>query len=169
MRRPWTDVVEKGRIDDTKTAHMPGLLGAAMGRPVLVTPGDHKRGDRVGRFFLPSPVDKSVKLLVVANDAEDWGAVYDLDPAVGRQPWEHVSVSVRRGNEIVERTPHWSEMCWVKDQFWEPHETVLQFHPPEDVYISYHSWCLHLWKPLGVAIPVPPPALVGPATKKAAT
>ena len=71
------------------------------------------------------------------------------------QGWEHVSVSTRR------RTPNWREMCWVKDLFWEPDETVMQLHPPEREWISNHPYCLHLWRHVSLEIPMPPSILVG--------
>lgn len=70
-------------------------------------------------------------------------------------PWEHVSVS------NINRCPTWEEMCWVKDLFWEPEETVIQYHPPESTYINQHPHCLHLWKPIGVELPLPPMWAVG--------
>jgi hypothetical protein len=76
--------------------------------------------------------------------------------------WEHVSVSVAGRRRRPLRTPTWEEMCYVKALFWEPEETVLQYHPPESEYINCHSHTLHLWKPVGVQIPLPPSILVGP-------
>ena len=70
--------------------------------------------------------------------------------------WEHVSVS------LSHRIPTWVEMCYVKDTFWDPEETVLQFHPPKSQYVNCHPFCLHLWKQLDFLQPLPPPQLVGP-------
>lgn len=68
----------------------------------------------------------------------------------GLGSWEHVSVSVsRKPNE----TPTWDEMCAVKDLFWAPDETVVQFHPAKSEYVNVYN-CLHLWKPpYEVALP----------------
>lgn len=77
--------------------------------------------------------------------------------------WEHVSVTIAtkvKGRK-VERCPTWGEMCWVKNQFWEQHEVVMQLHPPKELHVSTHPYCLHLWAPIGVNIPVPHPSLVG--------
>ena len=71
--------------------------------------------------------------------------------------WEHVSVSVD-----AERCPTWEEMAWIKDQFWGTEECVVQYHPPESVYVNCHPYVLHMWKPDGVELPVPPPELIGP-------
>ena len=71
-------------------------------------------------------------------------------------PWEHVSVS------LAERCPTWDEMCAVKAIFWRDDEAVIQFHPPESEYVNCHPHCLHLWKPVGRTIPLPPPMAVGP-------
>ena len=54
--------------------------------------------------------------------------------------WDHVSVSLKH------RCPTWNEMCYIKDIFWEPNETVIQFHPAADVKKNLHKYCLHLWK-----------------------
>ena len=72
--------------------------------------------------------------------------------------WEHVSVSTET------RTPTWKEMCAVKDLFWGPDEVVIQFHPPQSAYVNYHPHCLHMWKPVGVTLPLPPEWMVGPKT-----
>ncbi len=69
--------------------------------------------------------------------------------------WEHVSVSTSN------RCPNWQEMCFIKNLFWDPNETVMQIHPPEENYINNHPYCLHLWKPLQAQIPMPPEILVG--------
>lgn len=70
--------------------------------------------------------------------------------------WEHVSVSLRK------RMPNWTEMSFIKDLFWHPEETVLQFHPPKSQYINCHPFCLHLWRQMGVEVPLPPAILIGP-------
>lgn len=69
--------------------------------------------------------------------------------------WDHVSVSHQ------DRIPTWEEMCWVKGQFFEPDECVMQLHPPEADYVNNHSRCLHLWRPQDVEIPRPPSMMVG--------
>lgn len=69
--------------------------------------------------------------------------------------WDHVSVS-RSG-----RCPDWEEMCRVKDAFFEPEECVIQFHPPKSRYVNMHPFCLHLWRPQNVELPMPDPLMVG--------
>lgn len=69
--------------------------------------------------------------------------------------WEHVSVSFKY------RTPTWEEMCAIKDLFWDGDDCVVQYHPPEDAYVNNHPYCLHLWKPRGVPMPMPPEWMVG--------
>lgn len=86
-------------------------------------------------------------LRIIATTAE-----IDMSTTKG---WEHVSVSTRR------RTPNWREMCWVKDLFWRPEEAVMQLHPPQSEWISNHPYCLHLWRHITMAIPMPPSLLVG--------
>jgi hypothetical protein len=69
--------------------------------------------------------------------------------------WEHVSVSTPG------RPPNWEEMCFVKDLFWAPDDVVMQLHPARSEYVNTHPHCLHLWRPVGEAIPHPPSILVG--------
>ena len=70
--------------------------------------------------------------------------------------WEHVSIS------LADRTPTWEEMCEVKDIFWDDEDTVMQLHPPKSQYKNCHPNCLHLWRPVGVVIPMPPSSMVAP-------
>jgi len=75
--------------------------------------------------------------------------------------WEHVSISVKKYNyEEMGRCPTWEEMCFIKDLFWEKHECVVQFHPPESEYVNNHPHCLHLWKSLTEVHKTPPKSLV---------
>ena len=68
--------------------------------------------------------------------------------------WEHVSVS------LPNRVPSWEEMCFVRNLFWDPDDTVMQLHPPHSSYVNNHPFCLHLWRPIGQTIPVPPVGFV---------
>ena len=70
--------------------------------------------------------------------------------------WDHVSVSTRKKS-----VPNWTEMCWVKDRFWEPEDWVVQFHPAKSKYVNNYSVVLHLWRPVRWPLPVPPSILVG--------
>ena len=69
--------------------------------------------------------------------------------------WEHVSVS------LPTRCPTWDEMCRVKALFWDVEDCVMQLHPPESDWVNNHSYCLHLWRPIGLEIPRPPNYLIG--------
>ena len=73
--------------------------------------------------------------------------------------WEHVSVS------CTFRTPDWGEMSYVKDLFWEPDETVFQFHPAKSLHINCHPFCLHLWRNVNMPAILPPGRLVGLRTR----
>lgn len=64
--------------------------------------------------------------------------------------WDHVSVSLKH------RCPTWEEMDWIKRLFWEPNDTVVQFHPPESKHVSVHPYCLHLWRCIREEFPMPP-------------
>jgi len=70
--------------------------------------------------------------------------------------WEHVSVSLN-----VRRTPTWAEMCHVKNLFWDSDDCVVQYHPPKSEYVNNHTYCLHLWRPIGAEIQRPPSYMVG--------
>lgn len=88
-----------------------------------------------GAFYFPAVARLRGELFCIASDGGGW---------------EHVSVS-NRG-----RCPTWDEMCFVKQQFWSPDDCVLQYHPAEANYVNTHPNCLHLWRPVGVKIQVPP-------------
>lgn len=64
--------------------------------------------------------------------------------------WEHVSVCP------ANRLPDWDEMCAIKDMFWNDDEVVMQLHPAKINYVNFMENCLHLWRPIGQEIPVPP-------------
>ena len=63
---------------------------------------------------------------------------------------------------LRERTPSWDEMCELKEIFFSPDETVVQFHARRAKYINYHQHCLHLWKKQGSRYDLPPGWMVGP-------
>lgn len=98
-----------------------------------------------GDFVLQGPCGEQLVIVASAAEADD----------IMAQGWEHVSVSTRR------RCPNWVEMCFVKDLFWDAEEAVAQFHPPRSRYINNHPYCLHLWRPKHVVLPLPPDHLVG--------
>lgn len=108
------------------------------------------RGDDYGAFELVT--NDHVRLFVIVSAGDE------------SMRWEHVSVSVRGGK----RCPTWEEMCWVKSLFWEDEEPVMQLHPRASEYISFHPYCLHLWRPIDAVIPEPPTIAVGPRTTMAA-
>jgi len=93
-----------------------------------------------------------MRLNIIASDGRDW-----IEAGLPLPIWEHVSVS------LANRTPTWREMEWVRDQFWEPDELVVQFSVPREQHVSWNDFTLHMWKPLGVVIPLPPSITVAPA------
>lgn len=97
--------------------------------------GDHE----TGVFHIPHP-RTGVTLKVIAS------------AGLG---WDHVSVS------LPNRCPNWPEMEHVKRSFFLPHETAMQLHVPPSDHISFHPFCLHLWRPQNLDIPRPPSDLVG--------
>jgi hypothetical protein len=90
-----------------------------------------------GVFWIPY---QSFTLQVIASDG---------------QGWKHVSVS------LPHRCPHWREMCFSKDLFWDEEDVGIQSHPAKSEYVNLHDTCLHLWRPVGVEIPTPPKEWVG--------
>ena len=76
--------------------------------------------------------------------------------ASDKMGWDHVSVSIRGSK----KPPSWDIMCKVKDMFWDKDEVVIQYHPAEKDYVNLHPGVLHLWKPIGVVLPMPPIEMV---------
>ena len=64
--------------------------------------------------------------------------------------WDHVSVS------LEDRCPTWAEMNLIKDMFFDPECCVVQFHPPQSVYVNNHVNVLHLWHKQGSTTELPP-------------
>jgi len=73
--------------------------------------------------------------------------------------WDHVSASKK--NEC----PSWGEMDYIKSLFFEDCEVVMQLHVDKKNHINNHPYCLHLWRPQGEKIPLPPGWMVGIATE----
>lgn len=101
-----------------------------------------------GYFVVPTPEGVGNPMIVIASD---------------QALWEHVSVSIR----ATKRLPSWGQMAYVKGLFWSEDETVFQFHPPRRLYVNLHPSVLHLWKPQGVEVPLPPTWMVGPVGAEA--
>jgi hypothetical protein len=100
-----------------------------------------------GAFHLPYKTSRYRKkvqawLYVIASSGADW---------------DHVSVSV----DGQRRTPVWAEMAWIKDQFFDPEDCVMQLHPPASRYVNNHDYVLHLWRPQHEPIPQPDTWMVG--------
>ena len=73
------------------------------------------------------------------------------------EPWEHVSVHIEEFRKT--RIPTWTEMCQVKELFWNDDEVAVQFHPAKKDYVNVHPHVLHLWRnPKG--FPLPPKVMV---------
>ena len=70
--------------------------------------------------------------------------------------WDHVSVSFHN------RAPHWDEMKEVKEAFFYPDETVVQYHMPDDTFAHKMPNVLHLFRPRETEMPIPPIWMVGP-------
>ena len=68
--------------------------------------------------------------------------------------WDHVSVHARTVKGIF--VPVWEDMCYVKNLFFKASETVVQYHPPSDVYVNNHKGTLHLWRSQNEEMKLPP-------------
>lgn len=99
-----------------------------------------------GKFIIPTE-DGKLNFLIIAS-------AYD--------GWDHVSVSLITADKSseVNRCPRWSEMCYVKDLFFEHNEVVVQYHPSKDKYVNNHEYTLHLWRPIDHNLPIPPTYMV---------
>lgn len=98
-----------------------------------------------GMFFIPRG---GVILRCMVSDGK-----HDIR---GLEAWEHVSVS------LPNRVPFHSELCFIKDLFWEDEEEAVHFYPKKSEYVNLHEFCLHLWRPLDGSLRSPPSILVGP-------
>jgi hypothetical protein len=107
-----------------------------------------KPGEHFGAFYLRHPGKGHYRFAVIATDGLQGG-----------EGWEHVSVHVCDVNGS-ERLPGWAEMDHLKDLFWEPSETVVQYHVPKTDHVNVHPFTLHLWRPTGAEMPRPPQLLV---------
>jgi hypothetical protein len=89
------------------------------------------------------------------------GMLVTMSSGVDRDSgWEHVSVTANQ------RAPYWAEMQFVKNIFWSEDECVVQYHPPVSDSVGFHPHCLHLYRPVEMALPMPPSLLVGPRIKR---
>lgn len=101
-------------------------------------------GDDFGVFQIPSPVSgQMLRVLVSAANTD-----------AGLAPWDHVSVS------LPNRCPNWPEMESIKRLFFRDDEAAMQLHPPLSDYRSHHPYCLHIWRPADIEIPLPPGIMV---------
>lgn len=102
-----------------------------------------------GAFLVPYKRPGKLKtemIRVIASHGKD---------QAGEWRWDHVSVS------LSNRCPTWDEMEYIKRLFFKPDEVAMQLHVGEAAHISMHPYCLHIWRPLDVSIPLPPSGMVG--------
>ena len=107
-----------------------------------------------------------VRNLKVVREGDDGFLALWVDPVDRRTysvvfswggGWEHLSVSPVKND----KTPSWELMCRFKDMFWNKDEVCIQYHPREQDYVNQMPHCLHIWKPIGIELPTPPPIMVG--------
>jgi hypothetical protein len=97
-----------------------------------------------GAFFVPQPHGGRHLLCIASSEGN----------------WDHVSVSMKS------KCPSWNDMSHVRRLFFKPEETVMELHVPNVEHINFHPYCLHLWRPQAVPIPLPPSIFVGPSSAK---
>jgi hypothetical protein len=134
--------------------HVPNHYRVRHG-PLATTDAD----GNTGAFLIPAgkttrgPIRR---LSIIASDGHETGQRF--------VQWEHVSVKAHLSASARSAlTPTWTEMCYVKDLFWDAEDVVMQLHPRRSVYVNMHPGVLHLWRPhpaSGLTIPEPPLALV---------
>lgn len=61
---------------------------------------------------------------------------------------------------LVDRCPTWDEMEAVRRIFFHDREWAMQLHLPGEKKINVHPYCLHLWRPQNLPIPIPPEWMV---------
>ena len=62
--------------------------------------------------------------------------------------WMHISVSRK------DRLPSYDDLKFVKNTFAEKRFAYQVFPPPDD-NVNIHEFCLHLWLPLSIDLPIP--------------
>ena len=146
MRKVRPNCLTRGKVNDSHTPYATQL------------------NDWAGSYYIKAPnkVDYLCLMIGPGEPQIVWlQAGYDF-PA-----WDHVSVSVQPtlttdGKAYnPRRLPSWEEMHFVKRLCWEDDETVIQIHAPASVYVNQNPWVLHLWKPIGIEIPLPPTRTIG--------
>jgi len=107
--------------------------------------------DSTGGFFKIPHYDKELFYFnCIANNGEEW---------------EHVAITIYETGKRPNRCPTWEEMCFIKSLFWEDEEPAMQLHPPKSQWVNNHPYCLHLWKPKKIDIPLPPSIMIGMNTE----
>lgn len=106
-----------------------------------------------GLFDVISP-EPGWRLALICSDGSE-------APENDAWQWEHVSIHAYSSYGTKQRTPTWKEMAFIKSLCWDDEDVVVQFHPKKSEYVNNHPHVLHLWRPTRVAIPTPPPELVG--------
>jgi hypothetical protein len=86
-----------------------------------------------GSFYVP--LDGEMYFVIISDG---WG-------------FRHLSIS----NAQKKVLPTWETMCRVKEMFFSDDSWVCQFHPPADVQVNDHPWCLHLWESIDEPMPHP--------------
>lgn len=104
---------------------------------------------RFGTPFGPEDLGGCFRFFVRKQETKELVEIRCI--AANGDGWDHVSVSTG-----ADRCPHWDEMERVKRLFFARHEVAMQLHVAPVDHISHHPHCLHIWRPHGMTIPLPP-------------
>jgi len=104
--------------------------------------------NELDRFRVKHPFVKQTETsgcFKVYAEGKSWFVIASIDSAKNGKRMEHLSVSHK--NEKV--IPTWDVMAKIKDIFFLPDETCIQFHPKHSNYVNLKKNCLHIWRLVG--------------------
>ena len=96
--------------------------------------------------------------LRIVHEGEDGGMARKYRK---EEKWSSYSPGEEAGTSASEKDPPGMK-CELKEIFFDPDETVVQFHARQSEYINYHQHCLHLWKKQDSRYDLPPGWMVAP-------
>lgn len=114
-----------------------GTDDEAMYEGCFVIPSAKKDPDGIGHPF-------EYHLVLQVQSSEIAGA------AVSGIDWEKVTVIAKipmAGGALEQRQPTIREMRWLKDQFWEDHETIAMFMGSREAHLAIDHRIMHWFRP----------------------
>lgn len=80
---------------------------------------------------------------------EDFSVIVSKAEMDDGSEWWHVSVS------RIDRLPTWEELEKVKREFLGDKTEAFHMVPKKSDYVNVHRYCLHMWSPIKVDMPIP--------------